>query len=143
MNILYRDSIHRFVSKKECVFIGKLVAPEHDAQCLLSICLLILQRHDQVSHTTGCTVIVHVFLRDREIGQDVISQVCSSHFARGGSFSNRLILHLYHSVKVTLRWSSQELCDTERSDTEKRCTKYLFKMEPLNAMINCANKLQL
>lgn len=42
-------------------------APEHDTEWLLSICLLILQRHDEVSHTAGCAVIVHVLLRKRKV----------------------------------------------------------------------------
>lgn len=43
------------------------MAPEHDVEWLLSLCLLILQRHDEVSHTTACAVIVHVLLRKRKV----------------------------------------------------------------------------
>lgn len=36
--------------------------PEHDAQELLSLSLLVFQRHDEVSYAAAGAVIIHVFL---------------------------------------------------------------------------------
>jgi len=79
-----------------CVMFMVDVAPEHDAERLLSVYFLILQRHDEVSHTTGCAVIVHVLL-GKVFTQESLHRLLPHKFEYG-SFSNRLIFNFKRAL---------------------------------------------